>query len=218
MFVEQPAYDRASGAFRQYGNWAQPSAEDLWRERKREERMTQRLEGLEQAGRRTNAARKVGSVLAPGNPEQVAALLEGLYTAGGRSDAALRAGGGIRPGTGLRGSSEADQRAQDLAAGLGQSGENTDAALRSIRPVTYKYKPAALSMGSPSGPRYGVMAQDLEKTPLGRTMVVDTPQGKVIDHRTAATANTAMIGRLGQRLDELEGRGGAMARYAREAE
>lgn len=80
-----------------------------------------------------------------------------------------------------------------------------DELTRSIRPQTYEYKPeATAAFGLHPGQRYGVMAQDLEKTPLGKTMVVNTPMGKMIEPRAALGATLAALGRLGQRLDLLE--------------
>lgn len=59
----------------------------------------------------------------------------------------------------------------------------------------YKYK-------GDSTERAGIMAQDLEKTPL-KGAVVDTPAGKAIDTRQLTTANTGMISTLGKKLDEV---------------
>lgn len=132
-------------------------------------------------------------------------LLRNLAREGARTDLAM---GWQR--------SQDDARARNLLEQLGQSSAQTnaamgwappqaDATIGAIRPKTFEYKPQALQMGMPGGQRYGVMAQDLEKTPLGKTMVVDTPAGKVIDHRAATGAILAMLGRLGERLDNVEG-------------
>jgi hypothetical protein len=59
----------------------------------------------------------------------------------------------------------------------------------------YKYK-------GDSAERSGIMAQDLEKTPL-KSAVVNTPAGKAIDTRQLTTANTGMISSLGKKLDEV---------------
>ncbi len=49
---------------------------------------------------------------------------------------------------------------------------------------------------------FGVEAQDLEKTPLA-SVVMDTPQGKMVDTRHLTTANTAMISELSKKVDTL---------------
>lgn len=56
----------------------------------------------------------------------------------------------------------------------------------------------------PDGRQYGVMAQDLERSPVGRSMVVDTPEGKVVDTNKAAMASLAANARLNERVEELE--------------
>jgi hypothetical protein len=48
------------------------------------------------------------------------------------------------------------------------------------------------------------MAQDAEKSALGRSFVVDTPHGKMIDGRKALGAALASIANLHQRLLGLE--------------
>ena len=106
-----------------------------------------------------------------------------------------------------------DERARALAeslgqtdAGMGWSPQDQDATMRGIRPMTWEYKPGAqAALGLPAGRHGGPMAQNLEKTPMGRGMVVDTPQGKVIDQRVAVPGILNMIGRIGERLDHVEG-------------
>jgi hypothetical protein len=82
-----------------------------------------------------------------------------------------------------------------------------DETLESMTGYTYNYKPEyQQALGLPGDRRYGVMAQDLEQTPLGSTLVNDTPAGKVIDGQAATGASLAMMGRLAERDKEREGR------------
>ncbi len=74
-----------------------------------------------------------------------------------------------------------------------------DRVTRVVNPKTFKIKPEA---GGDGKTQVGVMAQDLEKTPLAST-VVDTPQGKVVDTRKLTTANTAMLSDLSKKVDTL---------------
>jgi hypothetical protein len=81
-----------------------------------------------------------------------------------------------------------------------------DELLRSMRPYKYRYTPEAQQrLDQPSGPQAGIMAQDVEQSQIGRDQIVrDTPEGKVIDERGAQMATLGAVGRLGQRMDELE--------------
>lgn len=54
------------------------------------------------------------------------------------------------------------------------------------------------------GKHVGVMAQDLEKSEIGKTIVKDTPIGKMLDIRKLASTNTAALSHLHKRLRALE--------------
>lgn len=56
--------------------------------------------------------------------------------------------------------------------------------------------------------RYGVMAQDLERTPMGASIVQDTPRGKMVDTRQATGTLLASVSDLQKQLDELKARRG----------
>lgn len=63
----------------------------------------------------------------------------------------------------------------------------------------YKYK-----SGGPE--RLGVMAQDLERAPMGKQMVSEGPDGmKRIDESAAVSALLALVGSMSKRMDKLEG-------------
>jgi hypothetical protein len=55
--------------------------------------------------------------------------------------------------------------------------EDVGELLDSLRAYNYEYKKEEYGKGR----RLGIMAQDLEKTKLGKKAVVDTPVGKVVD-------------------------------------
>lgn len=78
-------------------------------------------------------------------------------------------------------------------------GSMLEAVAKSIRGHKFNYKPE--SGEDPGKQEYGVMAQDLEKTPLKNT-VMDTPNGKMVDTRRLTTENTAMISDLSRKLDK----------------
>lgn len=81
-----------------------------------------------------------------------------------------------------------------------------DAFLDHARPFSYDYKDP---QRDGEGRRLGVMAQDIERVPeIGETIVKDTPGGKVLDGSALLSANTAGLGRLAERVRELEGKRG----------
>lgn len=54
------------------------------------------------------------------------------------------------------------------------------------------------------GEHLGIMAQDLEKTPIGKTMVQETPEGKMVNYAKAGGAMLATSSMLNDRLSDLE--------------
>lgn len=64
----------------------------------------------------------------------------------------------------------------------------------------YRYKEGT---GQEPGVHYGVMAQDLERTKVGQTMVHDTPQGKVIDKDRALPTMMATVFELEAQLQDV---------------
>lgn len=82
--------------------------------------------------------------------------------------------------------------------------EHFDASefLDSLIPKKYKYKDSKNGEGKFAGP----MAQDLEKTEIGSSMVKDTPEGKMVDADRASMAALASLAEINQRLKKLEGK------------
>lgn len=75
--------------------------------------------------------------------------------------------------------------------------------MSSINPKSFKYKAKAKRDDQP---RLGVMAQDVEKTPVGDEMVNDTPDGKMIDKEKAISAALGSLKNLHKRVSTLEGK------------
>lgn len=67
-------------------------------------------------------------------------------------------------------------------------------------PIEFDYQPGA----GPPGRRVGVSAQQLEQTPAGRALVIDTPAGKMIDGNQAGLSALGIGGEHEQRLRALE--------------
>lgn len=75
-----------------------------------------------------------------------------------------------------------------------------------LQPKKYRYKnPNA--PGAAEGNRYGIMAQDLEKSSLGKTLVKQTQQGKMVDTVQGFGAVLAAQAELNRRLKKLEKKG-----------
>lgn len=73
--------------------------------------------------------------------------------------------------------------------------------LNSVSAQKFKYKnPQQYGRGDV----YGVMAQDLEKTDVGASMVTNTPQGKVVDFAKGFGAIMAALAQINERLNKLE--------------
>lgn len=73
-----------------------------------------------------------------------------------------------------------------------------------------KLKASKFKYKSPNGESYqegeitGVMAQDLEKSKLGKSMVMDSPKGKMVDLKKAVPATMAAVSEIMKRLKKLE--------------
>jgi hypothetical protein len=82
----------------------------------------------------------------------------------------------------------------------------TDKFLASLHPYSYRYKnPGDEPTPAPTGSRYlGIMAQHLERSPTGDTMVKDTPRGKMVEEMPLVSAMAAGLGRIHERLRNLE--------------
>ena len=76
--------------------------------------------------------------------------------------------------------------------------------LDNIKPIKFKFKDEKYGHGS----IVGILAQDLEKSSMGKSMVDDTPQGKVVDISKAVSGLLAAVTELNQRLRRLEKQNG----------
>lgn len=74
------------------------------------------------------------------------------------------------------------------------------AMLRTLSPASWEYKDPAAGPGK----QFGVMAQDLEKTPVGKQLVVETPKGKAIDPAKSIGPILANLKLLTDRIDAVE--------------
>lgn len=84
-----------------------------------------------------------------------------------------------------------------------KSSEPSD-MLDKIQPYSFNFKP--LSGEDPNRIAYGVLAQDLEKTPMGNSIVKNENGVKKIDVPMGVGASLAALANLNQRLRKVEGR------------
>lgn len=78
--------------------------------------------------------------------------------------------------------------------------DDADELISALKSYRYDYKDEKHGKGG----RFGIMAQDLEKTRAGRSSVVTTSEGKAVHGASLASAVAAATGRLGERLAKLE--------------
>lgn len=109
------------------------------------------------------------------------------------------AGGGSMPGGSMGGFmkmlSDETQKQNIVPGSIGAAH-----FLRAIEPKSYTYKNPVFGQGQ----QLGVMAQDLEKAgPVGQQMVIDTPQGKMVDYGKGFGALMATNAALQQQVDEI---------------
>lgn len=72
------------------------------------------------------------------------------------------------------------------------------AMLDALQPVAYNYRPE--SGEDPNKRRYGIMAQDLERTPMGASLVQNTPMGKKLDLEQGQGVQLAALADIHKRL------------------
>ena len=75
-----------------------------------------------------------------------------------------------------------------------------DAFMESLNPKAFTYKKSGAN--APAGENVGVIAQDVESTPVGRTMVKNTPDGKMLDMQKGFGVILAALAALHDKLEE----------------
>lgn len=93
-----------------------------------------------------------------------------------------------------------DARLKSQAVGGGNA---VDSFMGSLHPVSYHYKPGVPGE-DPHAARYGILAQDVAQTPMGRSLVEKTPVGLAINVPHATGALMAGEGELYARQQRLE--------------
>jgi hypothetical protein len=108
--------------------------------------------------------------------------------------------GGSAMGSGMMASDE------DCKENVRDGSKDIQGFLDSLQPHTYEYKPEMkASLLGGEGEFTSPMAQELEETPVGASMVEETPDGKAVDYGKGFGALAAGLGNLNNRLKMLEG-------------
>lgn len=81
------------------------------------------------------------------------------------------------------------------------SDQDVEDVLNSLTGYTFKYKPET-NLGDET--HAGVMAQDLEETPMGEDIVIDTPSGKQIKGKEALSFALSALANINKRINDLE--------------
>jgi hypothetical protein len=91
-----------------------------------------------------------------------------------------------------------------LKSSLGEGGD-ADAleTVKNAQAYSYKYKNPN-QPGAKPGRMVGPMAQDLERGPLGDSVITDTPQGKMVDPGRLTMINSSAIAEQQRQLDALK--------------
>lgn len=89
-----------------------------------------------------------------------------------------------------------------LKTDIEDAGDDLDSFLDALTTNRYRYKEPKKDG---EGERVSVMAQDLERTAVGKTFVRSTPRGKQVDYAAGFGVNLASLARLHKRIRKLEG-------------
>lgn len=155
------------------------------------------LSGVEQAIYAPKTARQQASLAQLGSDTQI-----NLARRGERSSLV----GGLLGGAGAIGGALVSDKnmKKDVKSAKGSTSKLLDA----LSSKKFKYKDDK-KPGTAPGQRYGIMAQDLEKSEMGKSLVMDTPQGKMIDGGQTLGALLAANADMHKRIKKLEGKGKA---------
>lgn len=117
------------------------------------------------------------------------------------------------PDTGNKWQGEAQVKARDISASFSDEKGKKDIKkevnkvskfLDAIDPVTFEYKEPTGEMGKTPGTHIGVIAQQVEKAPGGKSMIIETSQGKGIDLASAVGTLLAAAAESHDRIKDLE--------------
>lgn len=149
---------------------------------------------------RKKFGREVGAVT--GAIGTVAGGIVGAYYGGPTGAAAgAAAGGAVLGGVGTAAGEAASDK--KLKKHVESAKGDVRKFLDAVSAKSYEYKDPTMPGAAP-GDRFGVMAQDLEKSEMGKSLVRETPQGKMVDTVQGFGALLAAQAEMHKRLKKLE--------------
>lgn len=92
---------------------------------------------------------------------------------------------------------------KNLKTDIKDAKKDVEKFMAALKSQSYKYKDGQ-SLGEDDSKRYGIMAQDLEKSKVGKSMVKNTEMGKMVDLKAGYGAVLASLSNLNSRLAEIE--------------
>jgi hypothetical protein len=92
---------------------------------------------------------------------------------------------------------------EDAKSEIKPGAKQVESFLEAMKAHSYEYKDKEKHG---AGKHVSPMAQELEKTELGKSMVVDTPEGKMVDYGKGFGAMLAANAALHERVKKLEGK------------
>jgi hypothetical protein len=139
-------------------------------------------------------------------------LIGGLISGGSSMGASALGSGGALSGAGAAGGAGAGGAAAAAPAAVVASDRNmkkdikvnkeTQAFLNALTDNEYSYKDTTQA-GTAPGRQYGPMAQDLAKTKMGKTAVIDGPDGMMVDSSRGFLLALSGLANINQRLNKL---------------
>lgn len=110
--------------------------------------------------------------------------------------------GGLLQAGGTLGGAAIMHSDERLKTDVRDGADDVDQALAALRPKSYRYRDEKHGKGE----RVGIMAQDLEKSKMGRLVVFEAKDGKALDVNKALSLSLAANARLHERVSKLEGK------------
>lgn len=138
---------------------------------------------------------QMGQIMGQG----LSSLLSSTSAGGSAAAAGGAAAGGASAAGGAAAMSDKDNK-KDIEA---PSEKKVQSFLDALKAYEYEYKePGAAGAGE--GKHISPMAQDLEKSELGKTMVEDTPDGKMVNYAKSGGLMLATAAMLNEKMESLE--------------
>lgn len=161
-----------------------------------------KAKGQQEIGKGFGRMMQGGDFMAkPGASGAGGAGAAGGASGGGGFMSMFSGGGGAASGAGAA-AAASDER---LKIEIKGSDPKVAKFLDAIKAHEYEYKESAKDLpGAGEGKHVSPMAQELEKSELGKQMVIDTPNGKMVDYGKGFGTILAAQAMLNKRLNELE--------------